>query len=226
MRAGWEEPWSRLLAFREHLPELYEIPETLVRTYHDLVSELGSVTRLDLKNFRIPPEEIRPKVVSGNLPRMGRAGNVNYSSDNYCLRTNLLMRLDGLIRFVEPQLRSAEASAPPAASPAAIPAAPPAPREVPRQKRGRPKIIPTDKGEGAELEERRAGKKHSGGGKEYNQPDFAFGLGVGLTTYQNIVKGDGASIRNLRKIVKNYKTLFPNDPPLLLAELITWKKPE
>src|SRR4051812_39657802 len=44
MRARWEEPWSRLLAFREHLPQQYEIPERLVRTYHDLVSELGPAT--------------------------------------------------------------------------------------------------------------------------------------------------------------------------------------
>jgi hypothetical protein len=107
LRARWEEPWSRLLAFREHLPEHYEIPESLVRTYHDLISELGSATHLDLKNFRIPPEEIRPKVVSVNLPRMRRTGKVNYSSDEYCLRTNLLMRLDGLIRFVESQFREA-----------------------------------------------------------------------------------------------------------------------
>jgi hypothetical protein len=78
VRARWEEPWSRLLAFREHLPEHYEIPESLVRTYHDLISELGPATDLDLKNFRIPAEEIRPKVVSVNLPRMRRPGKVNY----------------------------------------------------------------------------------------------------------------------------------------------------
>jgi hypothetical protein len=119
----------------------------------------------------------------------------------------------------------AETPAAPAASPAAVPPAPLAPREVSRQKRGRPKVIPTDKGEGAELEERRAGTTPSDG-KPYSQEDFAAVLGLGLTTYLNVVHGQGASINKLRRIVREYKKSFPNDPPLLLEKLTIWKKPE
>jgi hypothetical protein len=105
MIAPWEEPWSRLLAFREHLPENYEIPEALVRTYHDLAAQLEHAMGIVLTNFRISPDEIRPKVVSARMGGMRRPGHVNYSKDNYCLRTTLLMQLDGLIRFLEPRLK-------------------------------------------------------------------------------------------------------------------------
>jgi len=62
--AAWEEPWSWLLAFRQHLPEHYEIHESLIRTYHGLLAELEQATRFQLQNFRIAGESIRPKVVS------------------------------------------------------------------------------------------------------------------------------------------------------------------
>lgn len=104
MTARWEEPWSRLLAFRQHLPEHYEIHESLIRTYHELLAELEQATNFQLQNFRIAADTIRPKVVSASYATMRRPGRVNYSKDNFCERTNVLMKLDGLIHFLEPRL--------------------------------------------------------------------------------------------------------------------------
>jgi hypothetical protein len=41
--AAWEEIWSRLLAFRQHLPDNHEIEERLVRDYHGMVDELEAL---------------------------------------------------------------------------------------------------------------------------------------------------------------------------------------
>ncbi len=101
MTAAWEEPWSRLLAFRQHLPENHEIPESLIRTYHELLAEIERATHFQLQNFRITEDTVRPKVVSFSYVRPRQ---VNYSKDNFCERTNLLMKLDGLIHFLEPRL--------------------------------------------------------------------------------------------------------------------------
>lgn len=106
MIAAWEEPWARLLAFREHLPDNYELHERLVRRYHDVISQLETATGVSLQNFRIPDDEIRPKVVAVRMGSFRRPGYVNYSDENYCERTNVLMRLDGVIRFLQPRLAS------------------------------------------------------------------------------------------------------------------------
>jgi hemerythrin len=49
--AAWEEPWSRLMAFRQHLPEHYEIHESLIGTYHELLAEMEQATGFPLGEF-------------------------------------------------------------------------------------------------------------------------------------------------------------------------------
>ena len=103
MTAPWEQPWSRLLGFRKHLPENHEIHESLIRTYHELLTELERATGFQLQNFA--DDMVRPKVVSVRVARSRRPARVNYSKNNYCERTDVLMMADGLIHFLEPPLR-------------------------------------------------------------------------------------------------------------------------
>jgi len=102
--SSWREVWARLLAFRQHLPDHYEIEESSVRQYHSMVDELeSSASDLSLRSFRVSPEDVRPKVVSVRRPTRSRPGRTNYSHDSYCLRSALLMKLDALIQFLGPR---------------------------------------------------------------------------------------------------------------------------
>lgn len=105
---SWEEVWARLLAFRQHLPDRYEIEESLVRQYHGMVKEFESLSPqgVGLNNFRVPPEDVRPRVVSVSRPTRTRPGHKNYSHDNYCPRSALLMKLDALVQFLGPRAPS------------------------------------------------------------------------------------------------------------------------
>jgi hypothetical protein len=91
---------------------------------------------------------------------------------------------------------------------------------TPRGKPGRPGVIPTDNGEGAELEERRRRHGYRSAAK------FADLLDVATNIYRNVENGKGASLKTLCKIVKNYKTSFLGEPPLLLEKLINQHLPK
>jgi uncharacterized protein (TIGR02391 family) len=99
--AEWQQPWTRLLSFRQHLPNDYEIHERLVGEYHALLKIFESLTGAELQPFSIPDAEIKPKVVSLSLGTRRSAGSANYSKDKYCKRTTFLMKLDALIPFLE-----------------------------------------------------------------------------------------------------------------------------
>jgi hypothetical protein len=81
------------------------------------------------------------------------------------------------------------------------------------KKHGRPKAIPTNNGEGAELEGRRRDKRYALAG-------FADLLDVAPSIYQNIKRGTGASIDTLCKVDENYKKTFPKEKLPLLEKLI------
>jgi len=97
----WQQAWTRLLALRQHLPENYEIQERFVNEYHGLLKTFASLTGADLSMFSVPEDEIRPKVVAASMATRRRLGKVNYSNDNYCQRTTLLMKMDALIPFLK-----------------------------------------------------------------------------------------------------------------------------
>lgn len=99
--AEWQQSWARLQAFRQHLPEHYEIHERLVAEYHGLLKEFEELLGRDLSAFSVRPEDIRPAVVAVSMATMRRPGRTRCSDDNYCLRTTLLMKIDALLPFLE-----------------------------------------------------------------------------------------------------------------------------
>jgi hypothetical protein len=105
--AAWDD-----LAFHQHLPENYKIRENLIRTYHERLTELEQATSFKLQNFRVAPDAMRPRVVSATYATRQRPSRVNYSEDNFCQRTNVLMKLEGLLHFLGLQLRLIELPGP------------------------------------------------------------------------------------------------------------------
>ncbi len=99
--AEWEQAWARLLAFRQHLPEHYEIHERLVDEYHGLLKLFEELVGAGLSAFSVPQDDIRPRVVGVSMATMRRPGRTHYSDDNYCLQTTLLMKIDALIPFLD-----------------------------------------------------------------------------------------------------------------------------
>jgi uncharacterized protein (TIGR02391 family) len=99
--AEWQQSWARLQAFRQHLPEHYEIHARLVAEYHRLLKDFAEHLATDLSAFLIPQEDIRPKVVAVSMGTTRRPGRTHYSEDNYCLRTTLLLKIDALLPFLE-----------------------------------------------------------------------------------------------------------------------------
>src|SRR5260370_10195902 len=98
--AEWQQAWTRLLAFRQHLPEHYEIHERLIDEYNGLLKSFERLTGAELGVFSVPRDDIRPKVVAVSMATMRRPGRTHYSDDNYCLRTTLLIKIDALIPFL------------------------------------------------------------------------------------------------------------------------------
>jgi hypothetical protein len=96
--AEWQQAWTRLLAFRQHLPEHYEIHERYIGEYQGLLKTFQNLTGRDLGAFSVPENEIRPRLVAASYRR---PGHTQYSSDNYCERTIFLIKIDALIPFIE-----------------------------------------------------------------------------------------------------------------------------
>src|ERR1039457_5720723 len=104
-----DDPRSRLITFRENIPPepANEVHEGVIAAYHSLVTELESAYGRSLAQYRIPAEDIRPKVIEVEPVRpvdfSARAGTLRtprksgYSQERYCLRTTFLLRIDGLI---------------------------------------------------------------------------------------------------------------------------------
>lgn len=96
---SWNEIWARLTAFSKHLPENYEIEERLVEQYHSMLTELEFASGQNLANFRVPSEDLRPRVEAVQRGTRRQPGRTHYSKGKYCLRTTLLMKIDALLQF-------------------------------------------------------------------------------------------------------------------------------
>ena len=59
------EAYTRLKAFKEHLPQTSEIDVRYVREFHSILDLLTSCTGFDLKNFYIPSSDTRRGVTGG-----------------------------------------------------------------------------------------------------------------------------------------------------------------
>lgn len=92
------EAYARLKALKANLPETYSIEEKYVQEFHAILSILEQASGDDLKNFRVPASEVRPRGLGGDRV------------ENKCDRSYLMMRIDGVSAFFEVQMTSQRAS--------------------------------------------------------------------------------------------------------------------
>jgi len=86
---------ARLTALKQNLPRYHLIERKYADEFNSLLIELEDVSNEKLNEFRIPLSEIKPKVTSFNL----KSGQRTYSSDSYCDREFLLMKIDGVLGY-------------------------------------------------------------------------------------------------------------------------------
>jgi hypothetical protein len=89
------QAYAKLEALKTHLPEGLCVEEKYVREYHEILTVLERETGINLSSFRVPREEIGPKVVSSN--RLERT--VTYAKGNHCDRSYLLMKIERIMSF-------------------------------------------------------------------------------------------------------------------------------
>ncbi|MBI2818975.1 MAG: hypothetical protein HYX73_03265 [Acidobacteria bacterium] len=89
------EAYSRLKALKGNLPSL--VDEIYVIEYHEILAMLEELSGVDLKNFRVPASQIRPRLVSGNL----LTGEQRFSNGKYVQHSFLMMRIDGVLNMFE-----------------------------------------------------------------------------------------------------------------------------
>lgn len=80
---------GRLRSLKNRLPG-GDIEEKYVLVYHQTLTEIKQDTGRDMGRFRIPPNELKP-----------RMGKVEYSEEHYCERALFLSTIDRAINFLE-----------------------------------------------------------------------------------------------------------------------------
>lgn len=79
----WKIAVARFNGYCANLPPFPKTEE--VGDYHAIVAALEEASGHDLSSFKIPPEKLRPKLVSVRpAPYGGGRGQANYSRDKYC----------------------------------------------------------------------------------------------------------------------------------------------
>lgn len=85
---------ARLTALKNNLPK-YSVPRKYADEFNSILAELEKNSGENLNEFKIPASEIHPRVTSFNA----MSGRKTYSSESYCDREFLLMKIDGVLGY-------------------------------------------------------------------------------------------------------------------------------
>lgn len=104
--------YARLVSLRAKIPSF--LGEQRVKDYHSIVDALQEASGEDLSSFRIPAEEMKPRIVAVH-PRSyrGRPGHATYSDKNYCDREFFERQVNGLHYYIESARREVRSNGPP-----------------------------------------------------------------------------------------------------------------
>ena len=107
----WKLAWALFEAFRTNLPGW--INRARVEEYHSILDRLEQGSGEDLRSFRIPDHELKPKVSSWNY----RTGKVTHYDERYCEDSYFARQVDGVWRYCqqlhireEPEMNQTEES--------------------------------------------------------------------------------------------------------------------
>jgi hypothetical protein len=85
---------ARLTALKNNLPKHW-VERKYADEFNSVLLELERISKENLNEFKIPASEIQPRVISFNM----LSGRRTYSSENYCDRNFLLMKINGTLNF-------------------------------------------------------------------------------------------------------------------------------
>ena len=90
-----KQAYSRLLALKDNLPQVFQADGTYVDEFHSILDTLQRESEQDLSAFRVPASEMMKQSSGGN----DISGKVYYTGRKECLRAFLMMRIDGVLGF-------------------------------------------------------------------------------------------------------------------------------
>lgn len=94
----WKLGVVQFQALRDNIPGY--IPEKLVHEFHAILDILTAASEENFDSFRVPKEELKPRVVSIQMGGYRRPGRTNYSKDNYCDSNLFQRKIDSLARYL------------------------------------------------------------------------------------------------------------------------------
>jgi len=87
--------FARLSALKGNIPERgWGVPEKYVSEFNSILEELQNNSGEDLDDFKIPDNEVRPRVTSVNM-----GGKKTYSSERFCDKEFISMKIDGVLSY-------------------------------------------------------------------------------------------------------------------------------
>ncbi|MBM4273631.1 MAG: hypothetical protein FJ134_04095 [Deltaproteobacteria bacterium] len=102
------EAFSRLKSLRENIPT-HDVPTKFITEFHSILDILEQTSGGDLKNFRIPANEVRPIVTSWNY----LTGEKKFSSENFCDHAYFKMKVDSVLMMFDILLTPSSDNKPP-----------------------------------------------------------------------------------------------------------------
>jgi hypothetical protein len=91
-----KKAYVNLISLKKNIPQ-YQIKEKYVDMYHTEIDRLIKLGLQDLEEFKIPENEITPRVTSSNM----MTNEKTYSSERYVEREIFLIKLDAILSYFE-----------------------------------------------------------------------------------------------------------------------------
>lgn len=89
---------SRFNGYYANMPPWLKAEQ--IADYHSIVTALEEASGEDLSHFKIPPDKIRPKVISVRPGGHRYPGYAQYSQEGYCDSTFFQGQIDGLKNYL------------------------------------------------------------------------------------------------------------------------------
>jgi hypothetical protein len=105
-KKSWALAISQFNALRSNIPT--SISEKLVIEYHEILKSLESATTEDLSSFRIPQDQLEPRVTSFRLASRRHPGSATYSREKFCNKDFFKRKVDALSQYLQALERSTQ----------------------------------------------------------------------------------------------------------------------
>jgi len=95
---------ARLTALKTNVPQKgYGVPKKYVDEFNSILKGLGETSGEDLNEFMVPTGEVKPRMTSIDM-----SGRKTYSSESYCDREFISMKIDSVLGYFTLLLKPTE----------------------------------------------------------------------------------------------------------------------